>query len=58
MLHELVAMGIGLAGFAAGRTYGMVVDGCTSKLMPSFATLEASGSILGFLLYRRTSKER
>ena len=54
----LMAMGIALAGFSAGRGYGMLVEGCTSKLMPSFAILEASGSILGFLLYRRTSKER
>ena len=53
----LMAMGIALAGFAAGRTYGMIVDGCPSKLMPSLAILEASGSILGFLVYRRTSKE-
>ena len=52
----LAAMAIALAGFAGGRTYGILVDGCTSMLMPSFAILEASGSILAFLAYRRTSK--
>src|SRR5688500_15143100 len=52
----LAAMAIALAGFAGGRSYGILVDGCTSMLMPSFAILEASGSILAFLAYRRTSK--
>jgi hypothetical protein len=52
----LAAMAIALAGFAGGRTYGILVDGCTSMLMPSFAILEASGSTLAFLAYRRTSK--
>jgi hypothetical protein len=51
-------MAIALAGFAGGRTYGILVDGCPSMLMPSLAILEASGSILAFLAYRRTSKER
>lgn len=54
----LAGMAIALAGFAGGRAYGMIVDGCPSKLMPSLAALEASGSILGFLAYRRASKER
>ena len=54
----LAAMAIALAGFAGGRTYGILVDGCPSMLMPSFAILEASGSILAFLVLRKTSKER
>jgi non-heme chloroperoxidase len=39
-------------------TYGMIVDGCPSPFMPSLAALEASGSILAFLVYRKASKER
>jgi hypothetical protein len=54
----LAAMAIALAGFAGGRTYGMIVDGCPSPLMPSLAALEASGSILASLVYRKASKER
>lgn len=54
----LAAMAIALAGFAGGRTYGILVDGCPSMLMPSFAIMEASGSILAFLAYRRTFRER
>jgi pimeloyl-ACP methyl ester carboxylesterase len=54
----LAAMAIALAGFAGGRTYGMIVDGCPSPFMPSLAALEASGSILAFLVYRKASKER
>ena len=54
----LAAMGIALAGFAGGRTYGILLEGCPTMLMPSLAILEASGSILAFLVLRKTSKER
>jgi hypothetical protein len=51
----LAAMAIALAGFAGGRAYGILVDGCPTMLMPSFALMEASGSILAFLAYRRAA---
>jgi Domain of unknown function (DUF4345) len=53
----LAATSIALAGFAGGRTLGMLLEGAASPLMLTLAALEWSGAILAFLLCRRTDSK-
>ena len=49
----LLACGLALAGFAAGRLLGLVVEGTLSGLMAAFLIVEVGGAVLSFYAYTR-----
>jgi len=52
----LVACGLALAGFAAGRLIGLAVEGTLSGLMVAFLIVEVVGAVLSFYAYAGQSR--
>jgi hypothetical protein len=50
-----VACALILAGFAAGRLIGLVVEGSLSRLMTAFLVLEVGGTAAAVVAFFRTA---